>query len=185
MSETVNIRIAKMHNPDCRIDLLRDGLQGALVGHTLPATKTLLGNFKIRVAKAIDALSRIDPVNAECWRRFHNQAYAIHPKYIVLNKKDIEIVSVSKSLTARKEGKMVYFKIENTENPRLASRPGVLIAKRREDALHSIDKIYNKGHNCREIRRSEAVEIVGESCVVSAERDTSGVVITMSHRSPN
>mgnify|MGYP001615327305 FL=1 len=89
----MNVRIAKMHNLDCRIDLFRDGLQGALVGCTFLATKTLLGNFRIRVAKAIDALRKIDPVNADCWRRFHRQAYAIHPKHIVLNKKDCDVVN--------------------------------------------------------------------------------------------
>ena len=87
--------------------------------------------------------------------------------------------SISKPLTARKEGKMVYFKVENTKDPRLAGRPGVLIAKRREDALDSTNKIYSKGYICREIQRSEAVAVVGESCVVSAERDTSGVVMAM------
>ena len=91
--EAVKIKIVKRHNLDRRIDLLRDGLQGALVGHTLPATKTSLGNFRIRVAKAIDALRKIDPVNADCWRRFHRQAYAIHPKHIVLNKKDCDVVN--------------------------------------------------------------------------------------------
>ncbi len=89
----MKIKIVKRHNLDRRIDLLRDGLQGALVGHTLPATKTSLGNFRIRVAKAIDALRKIDPVNADCWRRFHQQAYAIHPKTIIIGKKDCEIVS--------------------------------------------------------------------------------------------
>ena len=74
---------------------------------------------------------------------------------------------------------MVYFKIENTGNPRLAGRPGVLVAKTRKDALDSINKIYSKGYISREIQRSEAVAVVGENCVVSAERDTSGVVMAM------
>ena len=88
----MNVRISKRHNPDCRIDLLRDGLQGALVGCIFPATKTLLGNFRIRVTEALDALSGIDPVNAGCWRRFHKQAYAIRPKTIIIGKKDCEII---------------------------------------------------------------------------------------------
>ncbi len=71
---------------------------------------------------------------------------------------------------------MVYFRIENTDVPGLIGRPRVLIAKKREDALDSINRIYKRGFTCSEIERSKAIEIMGKISVADAEKDSSGVV---------
>ena len=69
----------------------------------------------------------------------------------------------------RRTDSMVYFKIENTRDPQLASRPEVLAAESREAAMKTIRCVFSTGYQCNEIKRNEAVRIAGEISINNAD----------------